>query len=146
MSVIEWQVEEVSMIWMDRQSVTEMDRGGVYEMDRQTKCQKNGNARSCYYILSISVAFPCFCTFTFIHFIDTSSFHFCDTWSVHPFHRHFLYWLKAIMVLTLSLKKYKPNFICCRFFRITPHKVDSWLGVLFFLLLSWRRKTFFTFY
>ena len=37
-------VEEVSLKWMDRPSVTEMDRGGVYEMDRQTKCQKNLNA------------------------------------------------------------------------------------------------------
>ena len=27
-------VEEVSMKWMDRQSVTEMDRGGIYKMDR----------------------------------------------------------------------------------------------------------------
>ena len=27
----------------------------------------------------------------YFHFRDTSSFHFCDTWSVHPFHRHFLY-------------------------------------------------------
>ena len=37
-------VDEVSMKWMDRPSVTEMDTGGVYEMDRQTKCQKNENA------------------------------------------------------------------------------------------------------
>ena len=37
-------VEEVSMKWMDRPSVTEMDRGGVNEMDGQTKCQKNVNA------------------------------------------------------------------------------------------------------
>ena len=27
-------VEEVSMKWMDRPSVTEIDRGGVYDMDR----------------------------------------------------------------------------------------------------------------
>ena len=26
-------VEEVSMKWMDRPSVTEMERGGVYEME-----------------------------------------------------------------------------------------------------------------
>ena len=81
---------------MDRPCVTEMDRGGVYEMDRQTKWQKMEipvkwikfnkicwtGTRMCYYILSISLALP---------FFGTSSFHFCDTWSVHPFHRHFLY-------------------------------------------------------
>ena len=33
-------VEEVSLKWMDRPSVTEMDRGGVYEMNKQKKCQK----------------------------------------------------------------------------------------------------------
>ena len=33
-------VEEVSMKWMDRPSVTEMERGGVYEMDRR-KSTKN---------------------------------------------------------------------------------------------------------
>ena len=33
-------VEEVSMKWMDRPSVTVIDRGGVYEMDRQTKFPK----------------------------------------------------------------------------------------------------------
>ena len=32
-------IEEVSMKWMDKPSVTEMDRGGAYEMERQTKCQ-----------------------------------------------------------------------------------------------------------
>ena len=36
-----------------------------------------------------------FFTFPSIHFIDTSFFHLCDTWSVHPFHKHFLY-LKSI--------------------------------------------------
>ena len=46
-----FKVEEVSMKWMDRPSVTEMERGGVYEME-----------------------------------IEISSFPFCDTWSVHPFH------------------------------------------------------------
>ena len=33
-------VEEVSIKWMDIQSVKEIDRGGVYEMDRKKKCQK----------------------------------------------------------------------------------------------------------
>ena len=33
-------VEDVSMKWMDRPSVTEIDIGGGYEMDEQTKCQK----------------------------------------------------------------------------------------------------------
>ena len=33
-------VEEVSLKWTDRPSVTEIDRGGVYEMDRHTMCQK----------------------------------------------------------------------------------------------------------
>ena len=33
-------IEEVSMKWMDKPSVTEMNRGGDYEMDRHTKCQK----------------------------------------------------------------------------------------------------------
>ena len=75
---------------MDRPSVTEMDRGSVYKMDRHTNCQKkNGNATEidknvsdcflrlffagtimCYFISSISVAFPCF-----LHFL------------VHPFQR-----------------------------------------------------------
>ena len=32
-----------------------------------------------------------FCTFPSIRFRGTSSFCFCGTWSVHPFHRHFLY-------------------------------------------------------
>ena len=64
------------MKWMDGPSFTEMDREGVYEMEGRTKCQKNGYAtkmennhktfwigsRICYYILSISVAFPFFCT------------------------------------------------------------------------------------
>ena len=30
-------IEEVSMKWMDRPSVTEMDRAGVFEIDRHTK-------------------------------------------------------------------------------------------------------------
>ena len=33
-------VEEVSMKWMDRPSVTEIERGGVYEMDRRKKTLK----------------------------------------------------------------------------------------------------------
>ena len=37
-------LEEVSMKWMHRPSVTEMKRGGFYEMNRRTKCKKNGNA------------------------------------------------------------------------------------------------------
>ena len=72
---------------MDRPSVTEMHRGGVYKMDRHTNCQKNGNATEIdksvsdcflrlfftgtimgYFISSISVAFPFFCTFRSIHF------------------------------------------------------------------------------
>ena len=74
-----------------------MDRGGVYKMDRQTKCKqiemplkwKKLNkifltgTRMCCYILSISVAFQ---------FFATSSFQFCDTWSVHLFYRHFLFY------------------------------------------------------
>ena len=35
-----YMVEEVSMKWMDRPSVTEMETGRVYEMDRRKKCQK----------------------------------------------------------------------------------------------------------
>ena len=72
----------------DRPSVTEMDREGVYEMDRQTKMQKMEmplklikmnksfwiGTRMCYYILSMSVAFQFFGTF-----------------SVYPFHRHLLF-------------------------------------------------------
>ena len=60
---------------VERPSVTETDRGGVYEMDRQTNRQKKGKChwywsnyirffftgtRVCYYIWSISVAYPCF--------------------------------------------------------------------------------------
>ena len=33
-------VEEMSIKWMDKPSVTETDRGGVYKMDTQFKCQK----------------------------------------------------------------------------------------------------------
>ena len=33
-------VEEVSMKWMDRPSVTEMERGGVYEIDRPKSAKK----------------------------------------------------------------------------------------------------------
>ena len=51
MTKLRIKVEEVSMKWMDRPSVTEMERGGVNEME-----------------------------------IEISSIHFCDTWSVHPFH------------------------------------------------------------
>ena len=35
-----WSVEEMSMKWMDRPSVTESERGGVYEIDRR-KSAKN---------------------------------------------------------------------------------------------------------
>ena len=40
-------IEEVSMKWMDRPSVTEIDRGGVDEMDRQTKFQKMTMPQKC---------------------------------------------------------------------------------------------------
>ena len=40
-------IEEVSMKWMDRPSVTEIDRGGVNEMDRQTKFQKMEMPQKC---------------------------------------------------------------------------------------------------
>ena len=42
-----------------------------------------------------------------IHFIDTSPINFCDTWSVHPFHRHFLYTINAYTVLQQYDAKYK---------------------------------------
>ena len=38
------ELEEKSMKWMDKPSVTEMERGGVYEMDRWKSAKKNGNA------------------------------------------------------------------------------------------------------
>ena len=39
-------------------------------------------------MLYISVAFP---FFWLLSVIDPSSIHFCDTWSVYPLHRRFLY-------------------------------------------------------
>ena len=39
-----------------------------------------------YKIYSILVAFFFFAIGLSIHFLDTSCIHFCDTWSVHPFH------------------------------------------------------------
>ena len=74
----------VKMKWMDRQSITEIGREVFYEMDRQTKCQKMEiplkwirfftSTRMCYYIWSVSVAFP-----YFLHL------------SVYPFQRHVLF-------------------------------------------------------
>ena len=38
--ILSGKLEEVSMKWIDRQSVTEMEGGGDYEMHRRKKCQK----------------------------------------------------------------------------------------------------------
>ena len=93
------------MKWMDRPSATEMDEGSDYEMDRQTKCHKNGNAtevdNTLLYILvhvpkklikfySFQWHFNFLALCLYIHFKSTSSIHFSGTWSVHPFHRHFI--------------------------------------------------------
>ena len=92
-------VEEVLMNRMDRPSVTAMDRRGVYEMDELTKCQKKiirfvGQVLECVIKLhQFQWHFLYFALFLFIQFIDTSSIHFCDTWYVHLFHRHFLYYV-----------------------------------------------------
>ena len=36
--ILKGKLEEGSMKWIDRQSVTEMEGGGVYEMHSQKKC------------------------------------------------------------------------------------------------------------
>ena len=82
---------------MDRPSAIEMDRGGVYEMDRQTKCQKMqmpliwiklkkikkiiiGQVLECVIAFyPFQWHFPFLALFLSIHFIEISSFHFCDT-------------------------------------------------------------------
>ena len=35
----------------------------------------------------------------YFHFRGMSSFYFCGTWSVHPFHRHFLYLVQPFAIL-----------------------------------------------
>ena len=90
----------------DRPSVIKMDTGGVYEMDRQTIRQTMKISLKLIKILKIFFLhvlecvitfdlfqwhFHVFCTFLSIPFRGTSSFLFCGTWSVHLFHRHFLY-------------------------------------------------------
>ena len=83
----------------DIQSVTEMERGGGYEMNTQKKCQnmemplKWINLPTQKIILKLypfQLHFHFFPLCLPIHFIDTSSIHFCDNWSSHPFHRYFL--------------------------------------------------------
>ena len=78
---------------MDRPCVTEMDRGGVYEMDGQTKWQKMEipvkwikfnkicwtGTRMCYYILSISLAFPFLAPPLFISVTLGRSIHSIET-------------------------------------------------------------------
>ena len=56
--------------------------------------------------------FHVFSTFLSIHFRGTSSFHFCGTWSVHPFHRHFLYIGVRFSKINIGIKiieKHKIN-------------------------------------
>ena len=43
--------------------------------------------------------FVALCLSIHFHFRGTSSFHFCGTLSVHPFHRHFLYWHYIVIFL-----------------------------------------------
>ena len=89
----------------DKPSVTQMDRGGVYKMDRQ-KTAKNRNVTEIVQDLIIHSSncpkkyrklyplqwhFHFLALFLSLHFIGISFIHFCDTWYVYPFHRHFLY-------------------------------------------------------
>ena len=106
-------VEEVPMKWIYRPSATEMNRGSAYEMDRQTKCHKNGNAtlmdKIIQHVLPVPKILLNFIHFSgififvalclSIHFRGTTSFHFCGTWSVHPFHRHFLYLVTRVGII-----------------------------------------------
>ena len=102
-------IEEVSMKWIDRQIAKK--REIPLKLIIFYKIFFSGTTM-CYYIWSISVAFPCFfCTFLSICFRGTPSFRFCGTWSVHPFHRHYLYWpsshitpfSRLLLLLTLPL-------------------------------------------
>ena len=70
-------LEEVPVKLMDR-NATEMERRRASEMDKEA-------------FIHFSGIFICVALFQSIHFRGMSSFHFCGTWSVHPFHRHFLY-------------------------------------------------------
>ena len=126
----------------DRPSVTVTDRRGIYEMNWQTnhqkwKCHCNWSTfirffftgtRMCYYTWSILVAFPCFCTFPSIRFRGTSSFCFCVTLSVHPFHRHFLYnWI-------CQLKKKEISTDCLSLF--LNHFLQA--NIIFFYQCNWK--------
>ena len=110
----------------DRPSVTETDRGGVYERDRQTNRQKKKEMPLKFikfYKIFLQVLecvitfdlfqwnFHVFCTFPSIRFRGTSSFCFGGTWSVHPFHRHFLYEITLSRTLTASCYSY--FFVVC---------------------------------
>ena len=108
-------LEEVSMKWMDRPSVTEMERGGVYEMDRRKKLLKHGNATKMkkynntfeYLSLNLIKFDPFQWHFHFlalclsIHFVDTSSIHFIDTSSIAYF-KHKPWWHWYTLNLSLS--------------------------------------------
>ena len=88
-------IEKVSMKWIDRQNAKKMEMPLKW-INFYNICFTG--TRMCYYILSISVAFPYFCTFPSIHFRGMSSFNFCGTWSIHPFQRHFLYLHLSLLI------------------------------------------------
>ena len=93
------------MKWIDRQSAKK--NGNATEMDR--KFLKNfvqGLGCVITFVLIQWHFYFFFCTVPSIHFIDTSSFHFSDTWSVNPFHRHILY------MQGFCLQDVRPDKIC----------------------------------
>ena len=83
-------VEEVSMKWIDRPSVTEMDRGGIYEMERKTKFQQKGNANEMVKLFQWIFGPVLECIIRFL-MISVGFMGVFGTLSVYSFHRHFLY-------------------------------------------------------
>ena len=77
-------IKGVYMKWIDQQSA---EKWKCHNWRKKIIKIFGTGTRICYYILFISVSFPFFGIFP-VHPIH---FHICDTWSVHPFHRNFLY-------------------------------------------------------
>ena len=92
--------------WMDIPSAIEMKRGHASERDRQKSATKMKMPlkwitfnnlfwdRSQTVFLNFINFIGIFifgALFQSVYFIGTFPFHFWGTWSVHPFHRHFLY-------------------------------------------------------
>ena len=84
--------------------------------------------------------FHVFCTFPSIRFRGMSSFRFCGTWSVHPFHRQFLYQPNLCIFwgcLAFSEKKIIKN----KTLRRSNHFLKMQLGNPFFDFLNIDRNS-----